>query len=210
MTWFQRLPANSLITFRNVSWEEYEDLFNQVREASGLRISYDNGTLQVMMLSSEHESYMRFFHKLITGISLRLHLNIRSFGSVTMKKKPGKGNEPNACFYIQSAPLIGNRMDLDFAVDPPPDVTVEIDLHHDSISKLPIYSALGIHEVWRFDGSEVSIHVLEQGEYIIAAESSSLPMLTARVLTDCMTDLCERSELQALLAINERLKERLY
>src|SRR3982750_580997 len=98
-----QLPAAAVVTFHNVSWEEYEDLLEQVGEARQLRISYNDGTLQVMTLSAEHERYARFFEKLMTILSLRLRISILSFGSATMRKqKRDKGNEPDACFYVQS------------------------------------------------------------------------------------------------------------
>jgi hypothetical protein len=73
------LPADAVVTFRDVGWDEYEDLLEQVGEAEHLRISFDNGVLQVMTLSSEHEKYARFFERLMTAITLRLHIDILSF-----------------------------------------------------------------------------------------------------------------------------------
>src|SRR5437867_3143699 len=131
-----QLPEDASVTFRDVTWDEYEELLEQVGEAPGLRISYDNGSLQVMTISAEHEKYAQFINSLIAGIRLRLRMNILAFGSATMRKrKRRKGNEPDACFYVQSASLIGNRVQLDFESDPPPDIAVEIDVHHDSRSK---------------------------------------------------------------------------
>ena len=116
-------------TFHNVTWDEYEEMLEQVGEARGLRISYNDGTLKVMSLSLEHETYADFIKRLVSVLSLRLRINIRFSGSTTMrKKKKSKGNEPDAGFYIQTAAAIGNRLDLDFAVDPPSDVVVEIDI----------------------------------------------------------------------------------
>src|SRR5438132_409144 len=98
-----QLPADAEVKLHHVSWDDYEELLEQVGEASGLRISYDEGTLTIMTLSSEHENDVRFFEKLITIISLRRRLDIRSFGSATMRKhRQEKGNEPDACFYVQS------------------------------------------------------------------------------------------------------------
>ena len=122
------------------------------------------------------------------------------------KQKRGKGNEPDACFYVQSADLIGNRIQLDFATDPPPDIAVEVDVHHASLEKLPIYVALGVPEVWRFDGETVTIHLLEQDRYTESATSRALPMLTSRILTDALVCLRRDGELQALVAFDEWLQ----
>lgn len=204
-----QLPADTVVTFHGVSWEDYEGLLDQVGEASGLRISFDDGRLTVMTLSTEHENYARFLEKLLTIISLRLRLNIRFFGGATMKKaKRRKGLEPDACFYVQTADRLGTRMQLDFEVDPPPDIAVEIDVHHDSLFKFPIYAALGVPEVWRYDGQHLTISVLREGQYVTTPQSQALPLLTGQVLTEFLTRLREEGELQALLAFDEWLHSR--
>jgi Uma2 family endonuclease len=82
----ERLPEDAEIKLHNVSWDDYEELLEQVGEARGLRISYDERTLRILTLSSEHENDVRFFEKLIAILSLRMRLNIRSFGSSTMRQ----------------------------------------------------------------------------------------------------------------------------
>jgi Uma2 family endonuclease len=202
-----RLPADAVVTFHGVSWEDYEELLRQVGEASGLRISFDDGALTVMTLGTEHEKYTRFLEKLLTVLSLRQRINILSFGGATMKKaKDRKGVEPDACFYVQRAEVLGNRVELDFDVDPPPDIVVEVDIHHDSSMKLGIYAALGVSEVWRYEGEEVSIFLLEDSEYVQAMRSKALPVLTSQILTEFLRRLKSEGELQALLAFDQWLQ----
>jgi Uma2 family endonuclease len=203
----ERLPEDAEIKLHNVSWDDYEELLEQAGEASGLRISYDEGTLRIMTLSFEHEKYVRFFEKLMALISLRLRLEILSSGSTTMRKRrKEKGNEPDASLYVQSAPLIGNRTDLDLAKDPPPDIAVEVDVHHGSEDKLSIYAGLGVPEVWRYDGARLTINVLENDDYVEAKQSRALPLLTASLLTDFLRRLREEGEFQAIVAFDEWLQ----
>src|SRR5437660_3736051 len=178
-----QLPADSVVTFYGATWEDYEELLEQVGEASGLRISYNDGELEVMSLSSGHEKYADFLKQMVGAIRLRFRINILFFGSTTMKKsKEQKGKEPDACFYVQTAAALGNRIHLDFEVDPPPDIAVEIDLHHDSRRKFPIYAALGVPEIWRYDGKQVTIHYLEPEGYVTHETRLALPMLNGAVL----------------------------
>ncbi len=203
-----QLPVGDVVTFHDVIWEEYEELLDQVGEAAGLRISFNDGTLKVMSLSAEHEKYVRFIESLIGAVRLRLRINIVSFGSATMRKrKKSKGNEPDACFYVQTAAVIGNRIDLDFEIDPPPDVVVEVDVHHDSTDNDAIYAALGVPEIWRYDGHEMTIYHLQQdGEYVVAETSHALPMLTGQILTRYLTRLRQDGEFEAILAFDEWLQ----
>ena len=202
-----KLPVGTEIAFHNVAWEEYEELLAQVGEASGLRISYHDGKLKVMSLSSEHEKYVDFIKCLVAQIRVRLRINILFFGSATMRKrKHTKGNEPDACFYVQTADVIGNRIRLDFAVDPPPDVVVEVDVHHRSEENDPIYAALGVPEIWRYDERTVRILHLQGDEYIPVETSLALPMLTAHILTEFLTRMRGEGELIAILAFDEWLQ----
>jgi len=196
------MPPDAVVTFHSVSWEEYEQLLDEVGESSGFRISYDDGTLQIMTLSSEHEKYVRFFESLITAIRLRLHINIISFGSATIKRRrQKKGKEPDACFYIQSAAQIGNKLQLDFSKDPPPDLAVEVD-----DPTLSIYAGLRIGEVWRFDGRTVTINVLQAGNYVEVGQSRALPLLSNQILTDFLKLLQTAGELQAIIDFDRWLE----
>lgn len=202
-----KLPVGSEITFHNVAWDEYEELLDQVGEASGLRISYNDGKLKVMSLSSEHEKYVLFINRLISQISIRLRINILFFGSATMRRRKNtKGNEPDACFYVQTANVIGHRIHLDFAVDPPPDVVVEVDVHHRSDENDPIYAALGVAEIWRYDERTLDILHLHGQEYVRADASLALPMLTAQTLTEYLTQMKQDGEFAAILAFDEWLQ----
>ena len=119
-----------------------------------------------------------------------------------------KGSEPDACFYVQSASRIGNRVLLDFTNDPPPDIVVEIDINHDSLSKFPIYTALGVSEIWRYDGQTLVIHLLEHNQYVTSDASLALPMLTGRVLNEFLSRSRSEDQYETLLAFETWLEGR--
>jgi Uma2 family endonuclease len=202
-----QMQEGDIRVFHHVAWDEYEELLEQVGEARGLRISYNDGTLKVMSLSLEHEKYATFITRLMSQLSFRLRINILFSGSTTMrKKKKSKGNEPDAGFYIQTASVIGNRLDLDFEVDPAPDVVVEVDIHHDSTGSDPIYAALGVSEIWRYDGLEATIWRLQGNDYIGAEASNALPMITSAILTEYLTRMKQEGEFAAIIAFDEWLQ----
>ena len=52
-----------------------------------------------------------------------------------------------------------------------------------SIARLPIYGALGVPEVWRFDGAAIQcLHLRPDGEYVESDYSRAFPMLRPRDL----------------------------
>lgn len=203
----EQLPPGSTLVMHDFSWDDYEALLHSVGEATGLRISFDRGTVQVMTISAKHERYADLIHDLVRLLSLRLRIKVLSFGSATMRKRQKeKGSEPDCCFYVQSADLIGSKEELDFSRDPPPDIVVEVDVQHDSSSKLPIYAALGVGELWRYDGQALTIYHLQAGEYVAAESSRALPMLTARVLTEFLSRSQHEDQYETLLAFEHWLE----
>ncbi|HEU4389465.1 MAG TPA: Uma2 family endonuclease [Blastocatellia bacterium] len=203
----ERMPKDTVVLFHNATWNDYEELIAQVGEAAGLRISFNDGTLKVMTLSHKHEQLVRFIDGLVSTVRLRLSINILFFGSATRRtRKKKKGVEPDGSFYVQTASVIGNRIDLDMEVDPPPDVVVEVDINHDSRDNYPIYAAFGVPEIWRYDGEELTIYLLQETDYVRTETSLALPMLDCRVLTDYLRRMQKDGELDAILAFDEWLK----
>jgi len=196
----EHLTPGEPAIFHNVSWQEYEQLLDELVDRSGVRLSYDEGTLEIMTISTEHDFYEDLLQDLVRLLSLRLKFRFRSFGRATMKKtKARKGKEPDGCFFIKSCDLIGPRKRLDFENDPPPDIAVEIDLSTKSISKLPIYRALQVPEVWIYNGSVLTIYRLGDQGYASVERSEELQVLTSQLLTNFLNDAAETDDDNQLL-----------
>jgi Uma2 family endonuclease len=202
-----RMSPDSMLVQHNVTWDEYEELLAAVGKASGLRISYGDGRLQIMTLSFKHEQYVKLIERLVGHLSIVRHLRVLFYGGATMKKEGvQKGVEPDACFYVQSANRVGKKDLIDLTSDPPPDLVVEIDLHHESLSKFPIYATLDVPEIWRYDGVSLTIFQFSEGEYLPCESSQSLPLLTTTVLTDFLRRSPKEDQYDILLAFEEWLK----
>jgi Uma2 family endonuclease len=178
------LPPGGRLTLYEIRWEEYEQLLDQVGDARHFRISYDNGRLEIMTTpTSKHEKYKNLLHDLVLILSDELDQEVVSYGSATLKiEHTGKGVEADDCFYIQHASQIGDKDQLDLSSDPPPDLVIEIDLIRDSAAKLDIYAALGVPEVWHYDGGCFSVWKLAKQAYTLAPSSLAFPFLTAEDL----------------------------
>jgi Uma2 family endonuclease len=203
----KRMPGDSVLIQHGVGWHDYEELLDAVGEASSLRICYDEGTLRVMSPSSKHEYVTKLIERLVDRISTRQRIKVLFYGSATLKKQnEQKGAEPDACFYIQTANVVGTKEQIDFNTDPPPDVVLEIDIHHESISKFPIYAAFGVPELWRYDGESLTIYHLLDGQYVLADASQALPILTSAVLTEFLARSPKEDQYDIVLAFEEWLK----
>ncbi len=73
-------------------------------------------------------------------------------------------------------------------IDPPPDLVIEIDVTSPSLPRSPIFAAVGVPEVWRYDGSRVQFFKLDGGQYVEVEHSLALPPLTDAVATGFLKD----------------------
>ncbi len=145
--------AEQRTVLQNISWETFETLLAETGEHRGSRFAYECGTLEIMSPLIEHESYKSSFGNLIVVLAEELGIEIESAGSTTLKlKSANRGIEPDNCYYIQNEIAFRGKQKLDLTTDLPPDLAIEIDITNSSISKLDIYFALGVPEIWRYNG----------------------------------------------------------
>jgi Uma2 family endonuclease len=50
------MPEGARLFLSNVSWNEYERLLSEISDSSPVRLTYDQGDLEFMTLSPQHES----------------------------------------------------------------------------------------------------------------------------------------------------------
>ena len=177
--------AEQKVLLSNVSWETYERLLEDHRDSSAPRFTFDRGALEIMSPSQEHEKFNRRIAQLVLAFAEEMGIESEDLGSTTFRREDlERGFEPDSCFYIQNEARIRGKDRIDLAVDPPPDLVIEVDITSPSINKLPIYAQLGVPEVWRYDGEKLEILKLRDDRYLQVSESAVLPSLTGSVLTE--------------------------
>jgi Uma2 family endonuclease len=179
-----QLPAGGTLILTDVPWKDYEQLLHDLGDGYAVRISYDQGRLEIMSPSHQHENFKELISRLAHVIAEDLDIVLESLGSTTYKQEwLSRGVEPDACFYIQNAAQIIGRERIDLRTDPPPDVVVEIDVSHDSTSKLAIYAGMHVPELWRYDGNRARIYQLVGDVFVEKPTSMALPIVTSDLLT---------------------------
>jgi Uma2 family endonuclease len=172
--------ADNLILLNPVSWKTFNCLLAELGEKRGQRLAYNAGILEIMSPLGIHENNNRFIDDLIRAIADELGLNLKKFGSLTLRMdKAQQGVEPDSCYYLQNEPQVRGKQHIDLTVDPPPDLVLEIDITSGSLDKFPIYSNLGIPEIWRFNGDRLGVFILdpESGTYQGVEVSPTFPFL---------------------------------
>jgi Uma2 family endonuclease len=175
----QSTPAEQRTVLHNVSWETFEALLRDTGEDRGSRFAYDCGTLEIMTPLFEHENPKIQFDRLIFALVEELDLEIKSAGSTTLKLPLAKrGIEPDNCYYIQNEFRVRDKEKFNLETYPPPDLAIEIDIISSSVNKFNIYSALGIAELWRYDGQDLKFYHLVEGQYIEHEFSLAFPIVS--------------------------------
>lgn len=176
------------LVLHGVPWPHYETLRDLFKDRP-LRLTYDRGTLELMTPLPIHERYKSLFTRMIETLADELAVDYFALGSTTFASQAlERGLEPDACFLIAHAGCVTDWRDYDPAVDPPPDLAVEIDVTSDSRKRLEIYAALKIPEVWRFDGSSLVVWTLRSGRFAASAGSPAFPTVPIQRLARFVLD----------------------
>ncbi len=158
-------PAESRTVLYSVPWHTYVEL-RESPDNYHVHMTYDRGTLEIMSPSPRHERYARYLDMLIGIWTEELDIPLCGLRQMTCKREDlEKGLEPDDCYYIQNEAKVRDKVEIDFTIDPPPDLAIEVEVSRSSVQKAPIYAALGVRELWRYDGQILRIFELVKGQY---------------------------------------------
>jgi Uma2 family endonuclease len=157
-------PAMHRLILCGIRWHTYQQLAADLGEQP-VRLAYDQGTLEIITPSFEHERLNRLLADIVQAIAFGKDVPIEHAGSTDFNREDvERGFQPDSCFYLgNNVRVIQGKKRLDVSIDPPPDLVVEVDVTNRSLNKLPLYAAIGVPEVWRF-GSEHVILYRRSGE----------------------------------------------
>ncbi|MHC5610369.1 MAG: Uma2 family endonuclease [Nostoc sp.] len=166
-------PGQQML-LQDISWQQLENILEEMGEKTAARISYSHGLLEIMVPLPEHEKDKEYIGELVRILLDKLQIDFEPFGSTTLKnERMRQAVEPDTSFYIQNqAAIIGkNRIDLN--IDPPPDLAIEIDIT--SRTRFDNYEILGVPELWRHTQQGLEISLLQEGKYIKSESSPNFP-----------------------------------
>ena len=172
------LRPGQRIAATEISREDYEQLLAwRDDHRRTVRLTYDRGRLEIMVLSIRHERPRKVLALLVEAWLAESGGDYVPSGPLTHKRKDlERGFEPDECYYVQNWQKVAGRSELDFTKDPPPDFTLEVEVSRSVLGRLPVFAAFKIPEVWRYDGESITVLILEPGgEYRASAASRAAP-----------------------------------
>ncbi|MEM1393599.1 MAG: Uma2 family endonuclease [Cyanobacteria bacterium P01_D01_bin.116] len=202
--------AEQRIVLHNISWETFEALLKETGEDRGSRFAYDGNTLEIITPLFEHENPKCNFGNFIIALAEELNIEIKSAGSTTLKRKiVRKGIEPDNCYYIQNELAVRGKETLDLTNSPAPDLAIEIDITSTSVNKFDIYSALGVKELWRYDGKNLNFYQLLEGEYVECEFSIAFSLVSVKDISRFIEQSKTIGEIALLKSFRNWLKEKI-
>lgn len=176
-----KLVGEDRVLLSGISWELYEQL-RENEDNWHVRMAYDNGRLELMSPSPDHESITKLIARMVETFMEEMGISHRSLRSTTWKRRElGKGCEADECYYIRHHHRVRQRRHIDLTIDPPPDLVIETEVSTSAVQKLRIYSALGVPEIWRWRKNGLSAYSLgPKGRYVERDFSLNLPALRVK------------------------------
>ncbi len=202
------VPPGHRVIFKDVSWEEFEAILEELGDHRASRLAYSKGTLEIRMPSLRHEVDKELVGDMVKILLEELEMDCECFGATTFKRRDmAQGIEPDQCFYVQNhAQMIGKRR-LDLTIDPPPDLAIEVDVT--SRTQLDAYQALGVPELWRYEEGRLRIDVLVDGEYLESEISPTFPNFPVPVIVQFVGQSLSAGRSSTLRAFRKWVREHL-
>jgi Uma2 family endonuclease len=175
------LREGSAITLHSLTWQDWENILEELGEDRHTRIAYYQGTLEIMPPLSRHERPHRIIGYIVTAILDVQGRDWEDFGSTTFYRNGRAGVEPDTCFYVSNTALVRDcqeRIDVD--VYPPPDLAIESDVT--SKTFLSAYEVIAVPEIWIYHNSTLKIFLLRNGQYVDSESSLLFPDLPVKIL----------------------------
>lgn len=189
-------PAEQRFILHGVSWEQYEAL-RELLDQPGLRMTYLHGVLELMSPGRLHEQNKTIIARLLEAYAVERGVELNGYGSTTFRRRAKeRGVEPDECYMVAASVDVQDNTT-------PPHIALEVAITSGGLDKLAVYAGLDVQEVWFWDGTGFSVHVLDGEQYSIAERSRLLPDLDLELLASFVG---ERNQTQAVRQYVERLR----
>jgi len=170
------IPREAAVLLQGVTWQQYVAL-RDAEQNSHVRMTFDHGSLDLMSPTRLHERVRILISNCILVWVEEKRIPIQSCSSTTFRREDVQcGLEPDNCYYIEHESAVRERDEIDLAIDPPPDLAIEVDVSYSSPNRMKTYAGLGIPAIWRWHSDELRLYSLDASRrYVEISASVALP-----------------------------------
>lgn len=157
------------------TWEKFKLIQQGFEETPGAKLSYYQGTVEILMPGEDHEFFSRVIHYLVTTFLLKKGVKFKMTGAKTQEKQGEVSAQADESYCIGGS-------------KPIPDLSIEVIFSSSGSNKLERYRALGVPEVWLWEDSVLTLYHLRGSGYeqIEQSELPGLARLDINLLRRCI------------------------
>ena len=157
------------------TWEHFKHLQKGYEEISRAKLSYYDGTIEILMPGEDHATFTQVIGYLIVTFLIDRGIPFKPTGDKTQEREGEVSAQADQSYWIgQQKPI--------------PDLAIEVVFTSGNAAKLPKYRALGVSEVWFWEDGTLALYHLRQDGYqrIDCSELPGLEALDLDLLKRCI------------------------
>lgn len=197
------LPAGAVVRLP-ATWEDYQALCQQRGDGSIPRMKYRDGEVLLMSPLLQHGRDAHLIANIIKTLLDHIEQEYDAFTPVTMDLPEESGIEPDYCFYIQHWEAVSGKRLINWRIDPPPDLVLELDVT--SYSNVNDYLPYQVPECWFLKRERLQIYELQDSAYRLQEQSRYFPNVDIQTLVARGLEIAYRRNTSAAICdLRQRL-----
>jgi Uma2 family endonuclease len=200
------IPPGSLLRIPG-SWQDFCQLRDSRGDGSIPRLRYRQGEILLMSPLPRHGREANLIADIVKVLLDDDDRNYEAFTPITLELPDVGGIEPDYCFYIDNWQAAVGKDRIDWKVDLPPDLAIEIDVT--SFTSELDFLPFNVPEVWLFKKYQLTIYQLVAGQYQISETSRYFPNISIQSTIDhCFITAKEQGSGMAISELRRSLRDR--
>jgi Uma2 family endonuclease len=200
-----QIPVGSVMQIPG-SWEDYCALRDSRGDGSIPRIKYRQGEILLISPLPRHGREANLLADIVKALLFHQEREYEAFTPITMDIPKVSGIEPDYCFYIENWQSSVGKDRIDWQVDPPPDLAIEIDVT--SFTSELDFLPYKVPELWILKKNKLNIYLLVDDHYELSENSRCFPGLALPEIIDrCFTTAKDQGSIAVLRQLREFLQK---
>lgn len=169
---YKQNQAEERITLTGISWEQFKLIQSALVDASGTRLFYHRGVLEILSTSLDHELIKGLIGAILEFFFLEKDIEFFISGNCSQEQPQLVSLQADESYCFGELKSI-------------PDLSIEI-IFSSGMGKLDKYLIPGTKEVWLWEDGILDIYSLQEGKYKKLSRSYFLPDLDIQLLQKCL------------------------
>ena len=178
---FTSLPGDQCVVWDDVTWEHYSTMLRAKGDRTYPKMVYLDGSMWLMTSTLLHEFLKSRLGRIVNEVTTGNGIRCVHAGSTTFRRRKKKGGfEADQSYYLEHAPQLRNREEINLRLDPPPDLIIEVAYTHAVEAIIAICRRFRVPEMWICDAPRFRIFGLGPiNRYAESLTSRWFPLLAA-------------------------------